>query len=333
MPKTKRALVLTLTAVAIVTAVLFAFTGRGIPAQAAPASGLFSMIPPGAPTIGFIDFSAVRESRFYMSRPDHSPITGPSSEYANFVQATGFDFEKDLDRVVLASWPKTGSAAEGKTIVVAEGRFNSAKIRDYAVQHGKLDQQQGHEVFSFPGQVTGARNSLVFLDDHHIAIVQGTTIAPMFEAYSHDTTDPMQERIARVNGAAAFVIVNVLGYPDFLLAQNSGTASFAAPLARTLQWITLALAPEGENVRVSLDGETKTSSDAQQLQSSLELLRQFLKGALDSPNGRRQVDPAAYAAMQTLLGRIEIKDTDGRVRVLVELTPDIWNLSTSPKAR
>ena len=68
-------------------------------AGASPATELLSEIPSGAPTLIYLDLAAIRASSFYQNRPDHSPLTIPDSDYAKFVQATGFDFEKDLDRV------------------------------------------------------------------------------------------------------------------------------------------------------------------------------------------------------------------------------------------
>src|ERR1700733_3237812 len=73
-------------------------------AHASPVPDLFSALPSGAPTLAYLDLAAVRASSFYQHRPDKGPIAIPNQDYADFMRSTGFDFEKDLERVVVASW-------------------------------------------------------------------------------------------------------------------------------------------------------------------------------------------------------------------------------------
>ncbi len=330
----KRAQLVARATVFLAVAGLLSVSWRSIPIHASPAPDLFSMIPSGAPTLVFIDLSAVRSSPIYKNRINRSPLTVPNQDYANFVQATGFDFEKDLDRVVIASWPKQAAEGRAKTYVVAEGRFDRTKIRNYAMQHGKINQQMNHEVFAFPSQSTAPAgntwNSLVFLDDNHLAIVDGTDVGQLLAAHGDPATDLNQERIARRRSAPAFVIVHASAFPNQLDARGTPAGQFAA-LARTVEWISLAFSPDGNVLHVSLEGECKTPADAQQLHAALELLRQLGKVGLDDPKTRQKMTAPAFAALQTLLGNVEIKDVDNRVRVLMELTPEILNLMEAPK--
>ena len=171
---------------------------RSEAADASPAPELLSEVPAGAPTLVYADLAAIRASAFYQQRPDQGPITLPDRDYADFVQSTGFDFEKDLDRVVIASWPSGLASEKKQTVVIADGRFDRRKIHDYALRKGKLDRQEGRDVFLFPsdnlssgnphaaishGQLSyvnqGNWNSVTFLNDHRIAIVEGASIAPL----------------------------------------------------------------------------------------------------------------------------------------------------------
>ena len=326
---------------------------RGDSAHPSPALEILSQVPVGAPTLVYIDLAAIRESSFYRNRPDRSPLTVPDSDYAKFVQATGFDFEKDLDRVAIASWPQSLAQEPKKAVVVAEGRFDRQKIHDYAMKNGKLDRQQGRDVFLFPAHgPTGAGspstpnasskassppehrwNSLVFLDDHRIAMVEGSSIAPVLATHVADSAaDPVRERAARVDGAAAFVISRVPPIPDNFAPGGMQSAQLAG-LVRSVQWITLAARPEGENLRVSLEGECQTDADARQLQSALETLRMFGRAALESPKTRQSMDPVMLDILETLLKTADITETAERVRILVEVTPDILKLSGAQKKR
>jgi hypothetical protein len=303
---------------------LYASFQSSATAHASPVPELISALPTGAPTLIYLDLAAVRASSFYQHRPDKGPIAIPNRDYADFVRATGFDFEKDLDRVVIASWPAPGKELK-KTVAVAEGRFDRAKIRDYATHKGKLDHQQGHEVFLFPTDDQKGLVSVTFLDDHRIALVEGPSIAPLFAGHA-DTpgADPASERAARLDGAAAFMVTRMPPIPD-----NAGGGAPAAQLlsmARSVQWITLAARPEGDDLRVSLEGECDNSTDALQIKSALELLRMFGRAGLESPKTRQSMDPAALALLQTVLTNAEVTQAAERVRIFVELTPDIFKV-------
>jgi hypothetical protein len=315
---------------ALATALFYVSFVRGRTAQASPVPDLLAALPPGAPTLVYLDLAAVRASSFYQHRPDKGPLAVPNQDYAEFVSSTGFDFEKDLDRVVVASWPASGKEQK-KNVVIAEGRFDRAKIHDYSMRKGKLDHQQGRDVFLFPtGDRTGT-NSVSFLDDHRIAIVSGPNIAPLFAAHGDDpAADPDRERAARLDGAAVFAIIHVPPMPDNF-ASGGAQSEQLASLARSVQWVTLAANPEGDNFRISLEGECVSTTDARQLRSALELLRMFGRAGLDSPKTRASMDPAVLAMLQTLLTSAEVTQAAEHVRILVEITPDIWHLSGPAK--
>src|ERR1019366_4339458 len=156
-------------------------------------------------------------------------------------------------------------------------------------------------------------NAFFFLDDHRIAIVEGSSIAPLLARHADDpTADPARERAAHVAGAAVFAISRVPAIPENFASGGVQSAQLAS-LARSLQWITLAARPEGENLRVSLEGECATSTDARQVQSALEILRLFGRAELESPKTRQSMDPATYGVLETLLKTAEVTQTAEQV--------------------
>lgn len=318
--------------VALAGALFYVSFARGRTANASPVPDLLWALPAGAPTLVYLDLAAVRASSFYQHRPDKGPIAIPNQDYADFVSSTGFNFEKDLDRVVIASWPASGNE-QRKNIVIAEGRFDRAKIRDYAMRKGKLDHQLGRDVFLFPaGDRTGS-SAVSFLDDHRIGIVAGTSIAPLFAAHGDDpAADPARERAAHLDGAAAFVITRVPPMPDNF-APGGAQSTQLASLARSVQWVTLAASPEGDNLRISLEGECDSTADARQLQSALELLRMFGRAGLDSPKTRQSTDPVVLATLQSLLSTAEVTQAAEHVRILLEISPEVWHLSSPSKPK
>jgi hypothetical protein len=311
----------------IMVATAAAFYVRRGAVNASPIPELLSAVPAGAPALIYIDLAAVRASSFYQHRPDHTRIALPDRDYATFIDSTGFDFEKDLDRVVIASWPQSSGQDQAKTVVVADGRFDHQKIHDHAISKGKVDKQQGHDVFLFPGGKPNAWNSLVFLDDHRIALVEGSSVAPVLAPHPADSnSDPIRDRAARVQGAAIFAIARVPPVPENFAPGGIQSAQLAN-LIRSVQWITMAARPEGENLRVSLEGECQTDTDARQLQFGLEMLRGFARAGLESPKTRQTMDPATFDILEILLKTANITQSAERVRILIEITPSIFKLS------
>jgi hypothetical protein len=162
-------------------------------------------------------------------------------------------------------------------------------------------------------------------------MVEGPSIAPLFAVRSDDSApDPARERAARVDGAAAFVIARVPPVPNNLAAGGAQSAQLAS-LARSVQWVTLAARPEGDNLRISLEGECDTTTNAMQLKAALEILRMFGRAGLESPKTRQSMDTASLTTLQNLLSSAEVTQAAERVRILIELTPDIFKLSQPRK--
>ena len=129
-----------------------------------------------------------------------------------------------------------------------------------------------------------------------------------------------------------FAISHMPPLPDKPSARGAQSEQFLA-LARSVQWITLAARPEGDNLRVSLEGECSSPTDAHQLEAALEVLRMFGTAALEGPKARQSMDPASYMVMETLLKSAEVTASAERVRILLEITPDIFKLGGPHKTQ
>jgi hypothetical protein len=148
---------------------------------------------------------------------------------------------------------------------------------------------------------------------------------------SDRSADPVRERAAHLDGAAAFVISRVPPIPDNAGSTQPPATVQLMSLARSVQWITLAARPEGDNLRISLEGDCDTSAGANQIKSMLEVLRMFAKAGLENPKSSQSMNSATLAWLQTLLTNAEVSQSAERVRVLVEITPEVWLLSGHAK--
>jgi hypothetical protein len=161
--------------------------------------------------------------------------------------------------------------------------------------------------------------------------VAGSSIAPLLESHPEAAVgDPVRQRAARLDGAALFLITHVPPIPDSAAAGAPGAAQFLT-LARSVQWITFAARPEGDNLRVSLEGECDNATDATQVKSTLELVRMFGRAGLESPKNKQSMDPAMLSMLEHFLTDADVSQDAERVRVRVEVTPDVWKLSGPAK--
>jgi hypothetical protein len=316
-----------LAAVAGTAAMGYLYARRNNSAHASSLPDLLTQIPAGAPTLIYVDLAALRQSGFYQHRRAFSPGVVPDNDYKDFVQATGFDFEKDLDRVVIAAWPESVPGEHKKSVAVAEGRFDRQKIRDYVQRGGKIEQQEGRDVLLFQGGKSSEWNSLTFLNDQTVMFVQGPSIAPALGArLSAASGDPIRERVTHVAGSDIFLITRTPSIPD-----NFGTGVLqSAPVAnliRSVQWLTLAARPEGDNLLVSLEGECATNTDARQLQSALETLRLIAQAGLGKQGSQTQTE-SSRKLWESVLKSIAITQAGERVRLLVTLPPEVLNYSS-----
>ena len=326
----KTAAVVALFAVVGAAAIGYVRARRSHLSQGSPLPHLLAQLPPDAPTLIYLDLAALRQSGFLRHRQAPLADVAPESDYKDFVQATGFDFERDLDRLAIAAWPDPGPGQHNKSVAVAEGRFDQPRIRAYAQRGGRIEQQEGREVLVFPGSKPSERNSLTLLNDHTVMFVQGPSIAPFLGTDSTTPSpDPARDRAVQVAAADFFLITRMPAIPSNFSAAGIESAPMAN-LIRSVQWLTLAARPEGDNLRVSLEGDCATGADARQLESALETLRLFARAALEKERPHSQ-DSKAIELWESLLKSADITQSGERVRILLELPPEVLDYAGPKK--
>src|SRR6267378_811964 len=112
-----------------------------------PRTAVLSAMPPDASTVVFADLTELRRTPFAAEFYNWIPKGQVDAEYAQFLRDTGFDYERDLDRVAI-SFIK--GERDSKLFAVAEGRFDRNKIEAYAARSGTRENRDGREIFSVP---------------------------------------------------------------------------------------------------------------------------------------------------------------------------------------
>jgi hypothetical protein len=294
-------------------------------ATAAQDSGMPELLqyaPAGAHALVYVDLAALRDSAFASDLTALAPAQTPDREYLEFVQATGFDYARDLDRVLLVVRQQAPAQVE---LAIAEGRFDRGKIAAYALRTGKMERVNGAEIYEVPQSSAAGKNAaLTFLAANRIALAQGArareALGTVAQAGREGTLEPAtRARVLRVSGSPVFAVARIDP-----VAENFAPGGLRSDqlnnLARNVRWVTLGLRPEGEVVHAAAEGECDTAENARQLAGTFDGLRMLGQSLLTDPATRARLTPQAAQVLEGLLGELRVTQDSQRVRLLLEFS-------------
>ena len=287
-------------------------------------ANLLSLLPADASAAGFLDLQQMRSSPLLAQITSWAPQPPADSEYAQFIQATGFDYERDLDRIAIA----LNRQSQNPTVfAVAEGRFNRKKIEDYAGRFGSLKTADGRTLFAVPINGSARQAYFTFLRDDRIAWANDSSY--FFQRPPSETQQEWRERFSRVAGTPVFVVLRQDSLSASELAQAPGgfhSPQLAALLSQ-LQWITISGKPEGNVLRVVVDGESATEATVHQLKELLSGLVVLAQAGLNDAKTRKRLNPDLRQGYLDLLQSADIQQLDRgiskSVRVVFDVTPKL----------
>jgi hypothetical protein len=285
-----------------------------------------ALMPSEASAVVFADLEELRQAPFFSALYAWAPRPQADEDYAQFQQATGFNFERDLDRVCIASL-KHGP--EASYFAVADGRFDRKKITAYALQSGARFSQGSREIFSLPVNGSAHKVSFAFLRTNRIALTNENDLSKILTGNQRNTdSSDWRIRFERLAGSPIFgVIRHETGTGGMLAEQAPG--GFRSPqlsvVLEQLQWITIAGKPDADRLRIVAEGEGTSDTTAQQLSDLLNGILVLMQAGLNDSKTRKQLDPAVREAYLELVkgaevSRIDRAETKG-VRLVFEMTP------------
>src|SRR5436309_1745659 len=102
MPATPfKKILLAISTILLVTATLFLFRYHSGD-RATPREQLLTLIPADSSAVIFLDADEFKQSSFLAKLYSWAPHPAEDSEYSQFVRETGFSWERDLQRIVVA---------------------------------------------------------------------------------------------------------------------------------------------------------------------------------------------------------------------------------------
>src|SRR5436309_2813330 len=121
---------------------------------------LLAQVPSDASAVIFLDFDELRSAPFLARLCAWAPKPQADADYMQFLKDTGFDYERDLDRLAIAT-RKRGQ--ESTFFAIADGKFDRAKLSAYASKLGAVGKNGGREIYSVPVGGSSKKISFAFL--------------------------------------------------------------------------------------------------------------------------------------------------------------------------
>jgi hypothetical protein len=307
---------------------------------------LLSLMPGSAETVLFVDLNDLRQAPFFADLLAWAPTPALDPAYDQFRRDTGFDYEKDLDRIAVAF---EKHEAQQIFFAVANGGFDQKKIKDYAAKSGSVQKQAGTEIFSIP--VTGSLEhiSFTFLRSDLIAFTNAADLSSFLKPPKTSESADWHARFERVAGSPFFVILRNDGIAEAMgsqpgaqrLAQRA-TGGLTSPqlssLLMQLQWISVAAKPQNDRLRIIAEGEGSEERSARQLADLLNGVVLLARAGLGNARTQQQISAPTRDVYIELLKSVEVSRVDRgdakSVRLIFDATPQLLKSapSSSPAA-
>ena len=130
------------------------------------------------------------------------------------------------------------------------------------------------------------------------------------------------EHVSRVSGSPLFAVVRTDSVPKNV-AIGAIRLDQVAEFLQSVHWISVAAMPEGQNLRVIVEGECGSAIESGKLEMGLEGFRFVGRAMLSDPRTRRQFTPQGAVALDKLIRQIEISHDGPNVRMMAVLTPGL----------
>jgi hypothetical protein len=306
---------------------------RGHDAGSGTRDAVLSAMPPNASAVLFADLAELRRAPFATQFYNWIPKNQADAEYAQFLSETGFDYERDLDRVAIAV---VKDEKESKLFAVAEGRFDRKKIEAYASRSGTRETRGGRDILTVPLSDSARRISFTFLSNEKVALTDVGELAPFLAPVANSTdAREWRERFRRDAGSPVFAVIRQDAAAGSALASRT-PGGFQSPqlsaLLDQLQWITLAGKPQGNALRIVAEGECASDQTARQLADLLNGVLVLAQAGLSAPKTRQQLDPRIRDAYLELIKGADVSRFDRgetkSVRVVFDVTPKLLEAAT-----
>jgi hypothetical protein len=287
---------------------------------------MLALMPTDVSAVLFAEFAELRQAPFVAQLYAWAPKPQAEADYAQFVKETGFDYERDLDRVAIAV-EKRGQ--DSILFAVVDGKFDRQKILAFALKDGTTVRTGEREIFIVPVSGAAKKISFAFLRNDRIALTNDSSLAVFLDAKKRpEAVAEWHARFQRLAGSPLFAVIRqdaALGAALSAQAPGGLRSPQLSTLLDQLQWITLAGKPENDRLRVVAEGECSAEATVRQLADVMNGVLILAEAGLNDARTRQQLDPAMREAYLELLKSADVSKIDRgdskSVRLVFEITP------------
>ncbi len=296
------------------TAVLLA----ALVVSAAPvmaAGGAMALVPADAVTVGVVKFDELRSSPLMSTLFQQTDKFGGNGDAADFLREAGLEPTKDIDLLVVATSPRTSLGSEADVIVLAEGRFNVARLSSAITARGAIRKSvTGGTYFTFPeakdghqGAVSFAGEGLAIMGTENAVIEALATRASGGSRFSG--ASGLGIDAARIDPkATVWAVIDVARASRLAGSPRLGDGPQGEVLAaavKNVSTVALWATDTGEALKLGAFG---LATDTE----TLELLEDTLRGAL---SGLRLAVREKAPDMVSVLRRFNVERTSDSIRL------------------
>jgi hypothetical protein len=297
---------------------LFYFRSHPAEPPSGPVPELLLLAPSDAESIAYVDLAALRQSPFLTQLLALAPSPNEDPEYREFVSSTGFDYSRDLERVVIVT---RGAAPATLTTAIADGKFDRAKIAAYALRTGKLEKQKSADVYVVATGKPTKTVAFTFLAPGRIFLANSAELNPSDSSTAQNLPPGQHERYLRVAGSAVILMGRVDASQENFSVFGFRSRDLKHAL-RDVRWFSLAARPANDRLLVALEAECISDGAARELQAAGETLRLLARLLLSDAGTRKQMSPQAAALAQAILRNGEFVRSDERVAFRFEISAE-----------
>lgn len=223
-------------------------------------------MPQREAAVFYVDVAAVRNSGI-LDKLLGSTVA-EESEYKSFVQSTGFDYKRDLDRVMVNS-------AQGTHYFLVEGSFNWDKLKSYATGQGG----------SCEGDLCSVKGS------KPDRVISFYPISSKIMALASSPNDKAAREISsRTPVKAPYDVPDKpvwMHIPAEVLRDQTGLPAGTRLFTRALesaQRLMFSLGPQADKFELTMDVTCKSPEDAAVLKAQLEGITKLLQNLIAREN-------------------------------------------------
>lgn len=317
-----RSLLILLGALALVAGVLYlGYRSRPAPSiPSAPLPGL-AWLPAETTLVGGLDLAALREQAWFLVLLGQvSGEVQEEGDYQVFVEATGFDYQRDLDRVWLARLP-AGERAE--TAGVAQGRFHQERILSYVRGQAAAHAHGQFNIYEVPLRALDEdsrerRFAFAFLDASHLAF--GSGVRPVQQVIDcwlgkAPAIASDEVRAGELAQAATGRQVWAVDNSDDWVRLIPGDDENRTGLAEVITQMAVGLTVKEQGLELAAEARCSEASQAERLRDNLGLMIVLGQLALS-----RDTDETA-SLIREALGNLTLTYRDRSVRARLLLSP------------